>query len=107
MPKLSDACGKTDIVIMQACAVMALERVPADIRAAGGVARMVSFADCFYAQIFGWNMLTLSTERPLDDQADRRGCDNSCHGQGPYRALCRGSGGRQFDRKPAVCVFSP
>ena len=27
---------------LQACAVMALERVPADIRAAGGVARMVS-----------------------------------------------------------------
>ena len=26
-----------------ACAVMALERVPADIRAEGGVARMVSF----------------------------------------------------------------
>ena len=31
--------------VFQACAVMALERVPADIRAAGGVARMVSSDD--------------------------------------------------------------
>ena len=42
-----------------ACAVMALERVPADIRATGGVARMVSFMWRFMGQ-----SLTLVAERP-------------------------------------------
>ena len=42
-----------------ACAVMALERVPADIRANGGVARMVSFMWRFMGL-----SLTLVVERP-------------------------------------------
>ena len=51
-----------------ACAVMALERVPADIRAAGGVARMVSF----YVVHYGRELLhERFPERPQHDQADR------------------------------------
>ena len=70
-----------------ACAVMALERVPADIRAAGGVARMVSI-DMFTTS-GRWRVCSLyTTERPLHDQGDRRGRDHPCHGQGAHRALC-------------------
>ena len=54
-----------------ACAVMALERVPADIRAEGGVARM---------------------SNPADDQGDPGGGDDPGDGEGPDRPLRRGPG---------------
>ena len=43
----------SDVSHSQACAVMALERVPADIRADGGVARMVSGSDVRVMQVRG------------------------------------------------------
>ena len=48
-----------------ACAVMALERVPADIRAAGGVARMVSFS---LRVMEGVSPTSRFPERPQHDQ---------------------------------------
>ncbi len=56
-----------------ACAVMALERVPADIRAEGGVSRM-------------------SDPEKIMEIMDTR--HHPCHGQSPYRALCRGANPR-------------
>ena len=50
-----------------ACAVMALERVPADIRAAGGVARMAE----------------RRSHRPHHE-----GGDHPRHGKVPHRSLC-------------------
>lgn len=52
-----------------ACAVMALERVPADIRAAGGVARMADPG------------IILSIMEAVH---------HSCNGQGRHWAFCRG-----------------
>ena len=49
-----------------ACAVMALERIPADIRAAGGVSRM-------------------------SDPRHSGGCKYSCNGKMPHRSLRRGT----------------
>ena len=54
-----------------ACAVMALERVPADIRKEGGVARMAS-------------------PRIIREIMDTG--KHSRHGEGAHRALCRGAG---------------
>ena len=73
--------------VFQACAVMALERVPADIRAAGGVARMVSNT-VFAMSDDGGGAHCSAIERPFHDQGDRRGRDHPCHGQGAHRALC-------------------
>ena len=56
-----------------AVAVMALERVPADIRRDGGVARMSD---------------------PALDRGHQGGRDHPGHGQGPHRALRRGPGPR-------------
>ena len=57
-----------------ACAVMALERVPADIRSEGGVARMASARLGRRASTV-LNFMPLVhfpfPERPPDDQADR------------------------------------
>ena len=53
-----------------ACAVMALERIPADIRAAGGVSRM--------------------SDRLEHDPRRQAGCQHPRHGKVPYRSL-RGS----------------
>ena len=61
-----------------AVAVMALERVPSDIRAAGGVARM---------------------SRPVDDRRDHGGGLDPGHGQGPDRPLRRGPGARGARRR--------
>lgn len=47
-----------------ACAVMALERVPADIRKEGGVARMVCYISC-------WAM-SIRAESALNDRATRK-----------------------------------
>ena len=51
-----------------ACAVMALERVPADIRAAGGVARMAD---------------PTIVKKIMEGRRDHPG-----HGQGAHRPLC-------------------
>ena len=56
--KIAEAAG--------ACAVMALERIPADIRAAGGV----------------------SHERPEDDSRYSGSGFHSGYGEVPYRSLC-------------------
>ena len=70
-----------------ACAVMALERVPADIRAAGGVARMVR------RLLYRRNCSQTSPpERPTDDQRDRRCRYDPGHGESADRAFCRGAG---------------
>ena len=50
-----------------ACAVMALERIPADIRAAGGVSRMSD---------------------PEHDPRHSGGCFHPGHGKVPHRPLC-------------------
>lgn len=60
--KIAEAAG--------ACAVMALERVPADIRATGGVARMAD---------------------PMIIEAIMKAVSIPVDGQVPYRALCGGS----------------
>ena len=52
-----------------ACAVMALERIPADIRAAGGVSRMSD---------------------PKMIKGIQDASFNPCYGEVPYRSLCRG-----------------
>ena len=57
--KIAEAAG--------ACAVMALERIPADIRAAGGVSR---------------------NERPEDDSRYSGSSFHSGYGEVPYRPLC-------------------
>ena len=67
-----------------ACAVMALERVPADIRATGGVARMVSSQS--YPMEDG-SPITRLLERPEYDQTDRGRRYNSCHGQSADRTF--------------------
>lgn len=64
--KIAEAAG--------ACAVMALERIPADIRAAGGVSRMSD----------------------QDDQGNSGGCQHPCHGKVPYRSLRGGAGARGY-----------
>ena len=51
-----------------ACAVMALERIPADIRAAGGVSRMSD---------------------PQNDQRNPGGSLHSGYGEMSYRTFCR------------------
>jgi hypothetical protein len=56
-----------------AVAVMALERVPSDIRRDGGVARMSD---------------------PAADPGDPGRRDHPGHGQGPHRPLRRGAGAR-------------
>ena len=61
--KIAEAAG--------ACAVMALERIPADIRAAGGVSRY---------------------ERPENDPGHPECCFDPGHGKMPYRTFRRGSG---------------
>lgn len=56
--------------VLQACAVMALERVPADIRKDGGIARMSdpkvrplhSASRCHRCYWMGWDGLVVSTE---------------------------------------------
>ena len=53
-----------------ACAVMALERIPADIRAAGGVSRMSD---------------------PKDDSWHTGSCKHPRDGQVPHRPYCRGT----------------
>jgi len=58
--KIAEAAG--------ACAVMALERIPADIRAAGGVSRM------------------------SDPKMIKGSCFNPCYGQMQNRTFCRSSG---------------
>ena len=50
-----------------ACAVMALERIPADIRAAGGVSRMSD---------------------PENDQRDSGGGIHPCNGEMPHWPFC-------------------
>ena len=81
-----------------ACAVMALERVPADIRTAGGVARMASArlpSSCIMVlEHVPCAVLLLPpfSERPPHDQADRRGRFHSRYGQGANRSLRGGSG---------------
>ena len=60
--KIAEAAG--------ACAVMALERIPADIRAAGGVSRMSD---------------------PEDDQRYSGSSIYPCYGKVPYRTFCRSS----------------
>ena len=57
--KIAEAAG--------ACAVMALERIPADIRAAGGVSRMSD---------------------PEDDSRYSGSSFHSGYGEVPYRSLC-------------------
>ena len=61
-----------------ACAVMALERVPADIRKEGGVARMASIK--------------------IIKEIMARG-DDSGDGQGAHRPLCRGAGAGSRGRR--------
>ena len=61
-----------------ACAVMALERVPADIRAQGGVARMSD---------------------PGHDRGHHERGDDSRHGQVPHRALCGSAGAGSARRR--------
>lgn len=65
-----------------ACAVMALERVPADIRAEGGVARMVRGL-----LVVVDRTRTRYAERPKHDQRDRRCRHHSGDGQSAYRSL--------------------
>ena len=65
---------------------MALERVPADIRANGGVARMVSTALRVRGSMAG-ELTHTRAERPAHDQADCRGRDDPRHGQVPHRSL--------------------
>lgn len=65
-----------------ACAVMALERVPADIRAEGGVARMVRGL-----LVVVDRTRTRYAERPKHDQRDRRCRHHSSDGQSAYRSL--------------------
>ncbi len=57
-----------------ACAVMALERIPADIRAAGGVARMSD------------PKMIKSIQEVVT-----RSCKYSCYGKVPYWSFCRSS----------------
>jgi len=67
-----------------ACAVMALERVPSDIRAAGGVARMAD---------------TRIIEEGYEDY--RRGYGGGIDtgdGKVPYRAFCGGAGAWSYRR---------
>src|SRR3712207_5606008 len=63
-----------------ACAVMALERVPADIRAEGGVARMVGVSALYILTRRDAQPETTPAERPSDDQGDSRCRNYSRHG---------------------------
>ena len=65
--KIAEAAG--------ACAVMALERIPADIRAAGGVSRMSDPNDL---RQWGEQMT------PQNDPGDSRSGVHPCNGQMPH-----------------------